>query len=129
MNALHISYLVGKSGLGLEVMQESQSVHCNPPLLDGQYLDFVIENLDLKPTVNHKIDHFGQYFVGMSILVTDAADTDGGQLPAVMVVHFGHGDVELVSDATGYGLEHLPLTFEGHILRQAKVYPTHANIH
>jgi len=124
-----MGYLARKSGLGLEMMQEGLGIQCDPPLLDRQYLDFVIENFDLKPAVNHEINDLGQHFVGVSILIADAADTDGRQLPAVVVAHFRHGDIELVSDTTDYRFQHLPFAFKGHIFRQAEVYLAHAHIH
>ncbi len=65
----------------------------------------------------------------MPILIADAADADGSQLPAVLVVHFRHGDIELVSDTTGYGFQYLPFAFKRQVFRQAEVNLAHAHIH
>ena len=97
--------------------------------LNTYNLDFIIEYLYLKTTVNDEVNHFGKNLVGMPSTIADTANPYGSQLPDIVVINLSYSNIELVANPAGYGLQYLPLTLERHISRQAKTDLTYANIH
>jgi len=91
--------------------------------------DFVVEYLHLKATVHDEVDHPGKDPIGMSLVIADAADTYGRQLPGIVIANLGDGNIELVANPARDRLKNLPFTFKGHIFRQAEADLGYTDIH
>lgn len=65
----------------------------------------------------------------MPPVVGDAADADGGQPPAIIIIDLGDGHLELVAQAGQHGFQHLPLSLEGHVFREAQADPGDTHFH
>ncbi len=70
-------------------------------LENRQNLNFIIDYLYLKPTANNKVHHLWQDFIGEPTIIANTANTDGSQLPQVVVINLGDGNIESTSDAGG----------------------------
>jgi hypothetical protein len=91
--------------------------------------DIIIEDFGIEMAVNDEIDDLREHLVGVPFIVTDSADADGRQLPGIVIVHLGDGDIEPAADPTNDGLDHLPFPLEGHVFRDAQADPSDADIH
>jgi hypothetical protein len=89
----NMNNLLPITGLGGEVTEKSRGIHGDS--LKGQYFNLIVEYLYLKATLDDKIDHLGQDFIGMPLVVADTADAQRGQLPSVVVVNLSYGNGEL----------------------------------
>lgn len=65
----------------------------------------------------------------MALIVADTADTDGSHLPGIIIIDLSYCHIELITNAAGYRLENLPLTFERHVLGNAESDFTYAYVH
>jgi hypothetical protein len=92
-------------------------------------LDFVVEDFCLEAGAFNEVDDPGQHLVGMPLVITDAADANGGQLPVIVIIHLGYGDIKFIPHPAGDRLQDLPFALEGHIFRQSEADPGNTNIH
>jgi hypothetical protein len=99
------------------------------PLKDRDELGFAIEDFDIQAGSLDVIYNPGDHFVSMAVIVAEAADPDGGDLPFIAIFNFGNGDMEFIADAGNNGLHHHPFTFEGFILWDTQVDFTDTDIH
>ena len=81
----------------------------------------MVEYLYLKPALVDKTDHFTEHFIGLAAAVADIADTKGGNLPQIVVINLGDGNVEFVAHPGGNRFQYPSLTLEGEILRETKL--------
>jgi hypothetical protein len=91
--------------------------------------DFIVENFRLEAGTFDKGDNPGEHLVGMTLIITDAADTQGSALPGIVIVNLGDGNLELMTNPTRDGFKDLPLALEGHVFRQAQADPGNTYIH
>jgi hypothetical protein len=71
----------------------------------------VVQHLDIEAAVVYEIHYPGQHFVGMLAVVANATYADGGDLPGVLISHFGGGDLEPVLDLSDDGFYNAAFTF------------------
>ena len=65
----------------------------------------------------------------MTLVVADAADTNGRQPPGIVIINLGNSDIELIAYPTRDRLQHLPLALEGHIFRQTLANLGYTDVH
>jgi len=99
------------------------------PHLNVYNFDFVVEYFRFEPGALDEVDHPGKDPIGMSLVIADAADTYGRQLPGIVIGNLGDGNVELVANPARDRLKNLPFTFKGHIFRQAEADLGYTDIH
>jgi hypothetical protein len=126
-NVLNVGNLTIISGLRLKMIEEGRDFHSNP--LNADNLDFVIQYLYLEATVSNEVNYLGKDLIGISLIVTNATNPDGSQLPNIVVINLSHGNIEFVTNPAGNRLQYLPLTFQRQVFRQAKTNLTYTNIH
>jgi hypothetical protein len=97
--------------------------------LNIDYLNRIIEDFGVEVTVLDKVNNFRKYLIAMPLIIADGTDTDGRQLPGVVIVHFRDGDIEPAADPADDGLDDLPLALQGHVLGDAQADSGHADIH
>jgi hypothetical protein len=110
------------------VVQESLDFH-NRPTLDVNNLDFVVEYLDVEVTTLDESDNLREYLVAETLIITDTAEPYRRMLPGVIVIYLGHGDVELMTYPAGNGPQHLALSLEVHVLRNAQAELAYTDVH
>ena len=95
----------------------------------GDKLRFAIQHFHIQAGRLDVINNAGNHFVGVAVIVADAADPDGRDLPFVTVFHFRNGNVEFVPYAGDDRLHYHSFAFEGFIFGDAQVDFTNTDIH
>ena len=93
---LNVGNLTPVSGQGFQMVKEGGNFHGRLKIYN---LNFIVEHLDIKVAVNHRIHHLGQDLIGMPPIITDVADPYRGQLPQLVVIDFGYRNIELIPEA------------------------------
>src|SRR3989337_2804965 len=93
------------------------------------YLRAIVHHLRVRPLVADEGDDAGHHLVGVALAGGHAGDAERDHLPAVVVVHLGDGDVELVVQPRDERLDHAPLVFERVVLGQAEPDAAEADGH
>src|SRR3972149_1114958 len=73
------------------------------------YLRAVVHHLRVRPLVADEGDDAGHHLVGVALTGGHAGDAERDHLPAVVVIHLGDGDVELIVKARDQQFDYLPL--------------------
>src|SRR6266508_2530929 len=87
---------------------------------DRDELHLDLAHLGVEAFALDELEHFAQHLIGMPRIVADAHDAERGQLPRVLRVDLGHGDVESIADPLRDRFEHHALAFERAVFGQVK---------
>ena len=64
----------------------------------------MVDYLNIKPALTDKPDYLAEHFIGLTAIIGDAANADGGYLPQVIIIDLGNSHIELASYPGGNGL-------------------------
>jgi len=71
----------------------------------------------------------GEGLVVVASVIAGAGQSQGGELPGIVIVDLGCGDIKLVMQPGDDGLNHPPLPLEGVVLGKAELYLAYTYIH
>lgn len=100
-----------------------------PSKLKRQNLNFVVDDLGFGAAVTDKVNYLRQDFVGMPTIIADAANSQRGRLPQVVIVNLSYRNLEFALNPADNGFYDLPLTLERPVLRQMEFDFTYTDIH
>ena len=95
------SHYYASPPLPVERERGTQGVRVLHPLWPVQDLHLVVQELEVASDPLQIPDGVGDHGVGVAAIIAHAADAESDGLPLVQVIHFGHGDVELLPEPGG----------------------------
>ena len=75
---LHVNHLTIITRLSRQITQKGRCIHYQPRLTKRENLNLIVQYLYIKATVDDKIHHPGQHFVGMPPIIAHATNPKGG---------------------------------------------------